>query len=110
MDHLGHKPGLRMGVAHPRKNLGPERLGYRVGRVQSPSIDTAAEPMGHHIHDVIHHRRGAVVEGDQIAVAFEVPELSGPAGEPGCGIGIVIVDRRPVPREIGTDVVEDPVE
>ena len=44
MDHLGHEPGLRMGVAHPRKNLGPERLGYRVGRVQSPSVDAAAEP------------------------------------------------------------------
>ena len=82
VNHLRDEPSVRVGLAHPRQHLRPKSFGHRVGGVQSPAVGTAAEPVVHDVDRVIHDRRVAMVEGNQIAVALEVLEIPGPAREP----------------------------
>ena len=43
-------------------------------------------------------------------MALEGVQVAGPSTEPGQGLGIVALDGVPIPREVGADVVEHPVE
>ena len=66
--------------------------------------------MIHHLDDIVNDVRVVVVHRDQITVAFEGFEVSRTATEPFLGFGVVMLERLPIARKIGTDVVEHPVE
>ena len=110
MDHFGDEPGFGVGLPHPRQHLLPEGGRHGVGGVESPPVGPAVEPVPHHLDRVVGHSRIAVIQGDQVAVAFEGAEPARAPPEPVGGGGITVLDCPPVLGEIDADVIENPVQ
>ena len=98
VDDLADEPRVGERGANAGEHLGPEPVGHRVGRIETPAVGAATEPVRHHVDRVVDDLGVVVIERDQFAVALEGVEVVAPLTEP----------RRVC--EVGGDVVEDAVE
>ena len=98
VDDLGDNPRIAVPLADPRQHLCPEPFGHRVSSVQAPTIDTAIQPVRHHVGDVVHHLVVTVIQRDQVIVTFERPESARLPDKPLLGLSIAVECRRGTSR------------
>ena len=107
VDDLADEPCVAELLADAWQHLSPEAVGYRVGGVEAPAIGSAAQPVRHHIDDVVDDVGVVVVQRDELAVALERLVSAAGGAEPR---GVMAVDRVAVTGEVRPDMVEDTVE
>ena len=53
VDDFADEPRVGELLAHPRQHLRPEPVGNGVGGVEPPAVGAAAQPVHHHVDDVV---------------------------------------------------------